>query len=138
MTADENAALVTQCMDFCQTLATKSLTISFILTLGDSFTFSLDTNGKETLAPPAKEKKKKKTLSSLRRDARRRAKFLKEKLEVSNGGGQVSEEEEAEIQVEKKFKCDQCKNTFKSENGLKIHLGKAHKKVSGGFRQFYF
>ena len=55
---------------------------------------------------------------------------MKEKLEVSNDVGQVSEEEEAGIQVEKKFKCDQCKNTFKSENGLKIHLGKAHKKVN--------
>jgi len=30
----------------------------------------------------------------------------------------------------KAFKCDQCKNSFKSENGLKIHAGKSHKKVT--------
>ena len=28
------------------------------------------------------------------------------------------------------FKCDQCMNTFKSENGLKIHVGKTHRKVT--------
>ena len=27
-------------------------------------------------------------------------------------------------------KSDQCRNTFKSENGLKIHVGKSHKKVT--------
>ena len=27
----------------------------------------------------------------------------------------------------KAFKCEQCGNDFKSENGLKIHIGKAHK-----------
>ena len=136
---EEHAALVSQCLDFCQTLATKSLTFSFNLTLGDSFSFSLDTNGKESLAPKAKEKKKK-TPSTLRRDARRRAQFLKKKLEVSDvdissQSNHVSEEEETGKQVvkavdENVFKCDQCQNTFKTENGLKIHVGKAHKKVN--------
>ena len=137
---EEHAALVSQCLDFCQTLATKSLTFSFTLTLGDTFTFSLDTNGKESLAPKAKEKNKKKTPSTLRRDARRRAQFLKKKLEVSDvdissQSDHVSEEEEAGKRVEMAvdenvFKCDQCQNTFKTENGLKIHVGKAHKKVN--------
>ena len=77
---EDNAALVSQGLDFCQTLATKSLTFSFTLTLGDSFSFSLDTNEKEALA--SKAKKKKKTPSTLRRDAKRRAEFLKKKLEV--------------------------------------------------------
>ena len=135
---EDNAELVSQCLDFCQTLATKSLTFSFTLTLGDSFSFSLDTNGKEALA--SKAKKKKKTPSTLRRDAKRRTEFLKKKPEVSTGdtssrSEHVSEEEAAGKQVErvvheKVFKCDQCENTFKSENGLKIHVGKSHKKVN--------
>ena len=134
---EEHAALVSQCLDFCQTLATNSLNFSFTLTLGNTFTFSLDTNGKESLAPKAKEKKKKTTL---RRDARRKAQFLKKKLEVSDvdilsQSDHVSEEEEAGKRVEMAvdenvFKCDQCQNTFKTENGLKIHVGKAHKKVN--------
>ena len=37
-------------------------------------------------------------------------------------------EEDLEKVVEvKAFKCEQCGNDFKSENGLKIHIGKAHK-----------
>ena len=48
----------------------------------------------------------------------------------------ISEEEIVGKQVaekvldEKAFKCDQCDNTFKSGNGLKIHVGKSHKKIN--------
>ena len=131
---EDKAALVSQCLDFCQTLASKSPTFSFTLTLGNSFSFSLDTSGKEAFT--LQGKKKKKTPSTLRRDARRRAKFLKKKLEVSTGdvssqSENVSVEEAVEEVVEKtNFKCEQCKNIFKSENGLKIHIGKAHKKFN--------
>ena len=133
---EDNVALVSQCLDFCQTLAGKSQTFSFTLTLGDSFSFSLDTSGKVALVSKAK---KKKTPSTLRRNARRRAEFLKKKLDdstsdISSHSEHVSVEEavgkQAEKVVEKTmFKCDQCENNFKSENGLKIHVGKAHKKV---------
>ena len=82
-----------------------------------------------------------KTPSSLKRDARRRDEFLKKKLEVSTGDASlpsenVSEEEAVGKQAvendlgEKAFKCDQCDSIFKSENGLKIHVGKSHKKVN--------
>ena len=37
-------ALVSQCMDFCQALASIEPTISFSLTLGSTFYFNLDTN----------------------------------------------------------------------------------------------
>ena len=113
MVKEDNSALVSQCLDFCQTLAGKSLTFSFTLTLGNSFSFSLDTSGKEAMASKAK----KKTPSTLKRDARRRNEFVKKKLEDKT-------------LYEKVVKCDQCGNIFKSENGLKIHVGKSHKKVS--------
>ena len=131
---EDKAALVSQCQDFCQTLASKSPTFTFTLILGYSFSFPLDTGGKEALT--LQEKKKKKTPSTLRRDARRRSEFLKKKLEVSTGDASsqsesVSEEEAIKEVVEKEvFKCEQCENIFKSENGLKIYVGKAHKKVN--------
>ena len=136
---EDNAALLSQCLDFCQTLAAKSLTFSFTLTLGNSFSLSLDSSGKEALA--FKGKRKKKTPSALKRDARRREKFLKKKLEVSTvdislQSKDISEEENVGKQVaekaldEKAFKCEQCDTIFKSENGLKIHVGKTHKKVN--------
>ena len=57
---------------------------------------------------------------------RRRAEFLAKK------NGPLPERElsvEKETAPENIFQCDQCKNNFKSENGLKIHIGKTHKKV---------
>ena len=114
---EDKSALVSQCLDFCQTLADKSLTFSFALSLGDSFSFSLETSEKEAVA----SKTKKKTPSTLKRDARRRNEFVKKKLEVSTGEKTLDEGV---------FKCDQCGNIFKSENGLKIHVGKSHKKVN--------
>ena len=114
---EDKSALVSQCLDFCQTLAGKSLTFSFALSLGDSFSFSLETSEKEAVA----SKTKKKTPSTLKRDARRRNEFVKKKLEVSTGEKTLDEGV---------FKCDQCGNIFKSENGLRIHVGKSHKKVN--------
>ena len=51
----------------------------------------------------------------------KRNEFVKKKLEASTGN---------KIRDEKVSKCDQCGNIFKSENGLKIHVGKSHKKVN--------
>ena len=108
--SQEDAKLVSQCLEICQTLAGKSLPFTFSINIGANFSFSSDSSGKEVLANP---KKKKKTPSTLRRDARRREDFLSKKLNAPT--------------AEKTFKCDQCDGTFKSENGLKIHIGKAHK-----------
>ena len=76
----EDALLVSQCLDFCQTLAGKSITFSFSLTTRAGFSFSVDSRGKGALAP---KKKKKATPSTMRRNARRRAQFLKKKLDAS-------------------------------------------------------
>ena len=84
-----------------------------LIVLGPNFSFSVDTRGKEVFAA---QKKKKKTPSTLRRDARRREELLRKKLNAPSD--------------EKVFKCDQCDNTFKSENGLKIHVGKSHKNLN--------
>ena len=64
---EENAMLVSQCLDFCQTL-------------GTSFSYSVDTMGKGTLAP---QKKRKPNPSTQRQNARRREEFLKKKVQAS-------------------------------------------------------
>ena len=111
--SEEDAKLASQCLDICQTLAGKSLPFSFSFNIGPNFSFSVDTREKEVFAS---QKKKKKTPSTLRRDARRREELLRKKLNAPT--------------AEKAFKCDQCDNTFKSENGLKIHVGKSHKNLN--------
>ena len=109
--SQEDAKLASQCLEICHTLAGKSLPFTFSISIGSNFSFSVDSRGKEVLANP--KKKKKKTPSALRRDARRSEEFLNKKPNAPT--------------VEKTLKCDQCDGTFKSENGLKIHIGKAHK-----------
>ena len=125
---EENSDLATQCMAFCQALASKGQTFSFTLNVGPSFTFSLDTmgNGSTTLS------KKRKTPSTQRRNSRRRAEFLAKK-HGSPPEREPSVEKETEPDKENIFECGQCEHNFKSENGLKIHIGKTHKKVDSDF-----
>ena len=65
------------------------------------------------------------------RNARRREAFLKRKLNscpLSPSASDAPAEDQVKVgEVRKTFKCEQCGNDFKSENGLKIHTGKAHK-----------
>ena len=126
--SEDNSDLASQCMAFCQALASKGQTFSFSLNVGPSFTFSLDTrgNGSTTLS------KKRKTPSTQRRNSRRRAEFLAKK-HGPPPETEPSVEKETEPEEENIFQCDQCENNFKSENGLKIHLGKTHKKVDSDF-----
>ena len=59
-------------------LATKSLSFSFSLKVGNNFSFSMESRGEGALSP--QKKKKKTTPSALRRNARRREEFLNKKL----------------------------------------------------------
>ena len=127
---EDNSDLASQCMAFCQALASKVQTFSFALNVGSSFSFSLDTRGDGS----STRSKKRKSPSALRRNARRRAEFLQKNsvpsTERKSSEKETAPEKEAEDRNKKVFKCDQCDHDFKSENGLKIHVGKSHKKVN--------
>ena len=72
-----DSSLTTQCLHFCQALAGQGKVFKFSLTIGSSFTFSLDTReGKATL--PTRIPKKK-SPSTLKRNAKRREDFLAKK-----------------------------------------------------------
>ena len=89
----EDSSLASQCLDFCQMLAGKSLSFSFSLTVGTNFSFSLETRGKGAVSSP--KKKKNPTPSTLRQNARKREEFLKKKIAptVEKSRQEVSEEE---------------------------------------------
>ena len=98
--SEDDAKLGSQCLDLCQTLAGKSVPFSFSLTIGSSFSFSVDTREKEALVPQTLSQRKKKTPSTLRRDARRREELLKKKLNTSTVISSESEQasaKEAEV-----------------------------------------
>ena len=117
-----DSTLATKCMDFCNALASQGLAFSFTLSVGPDFSFSLDARERKQAAKVlTAEVKKKLSPSQVRRNARRRQEFLKRKAET-NGKEQVVEA--------KTLKCDQCDKQFKSESGLKIHMGKSHKNVN--------
>ena len=115
----EDSFLATKCMDFCNALASQGKGFKFSLTIGSTFTFSLETRGgKDTL--PARTKK---SPSALRRNAKRRQEFLmKKSLPAVVESSQEASEENFE------FKCDHCDTGFKTRNGLNIHVGRTHKK----------
>ena len=111
--------LVTQCLDFFQALASMGQTISFSLALGSTFSSNLDTRRKTTSPGERRPQKKKPSPSTLRRNQNRKEKFLKQK-------GETTHDLEVSSPPEGTFKCEHCDNFFKSENGLKIYIGKSH------------
>ena len=130
MTAMESEnSLASKCLDLCQTLASQGQAFAFTVTIGSTFNFSMSSCSQESPAAKAKVEMKKKSPSTRRRDARRRKEFLKRKdsTDATLAGKDAQPVREDK---EKTFKCDQCENIFKSENGLKIHIGKAHKGVN--------
>ena len=127
----DNSALVTQCLEFCQTLASMGQTFNFSLSVGSNFTISLDTRKDFASLEPKKadvKVAKKLSPSAKRRNKRRREEFLKRKA-ASFEYEQASSEKEYEsaVVMSNSVKCNQCEKIFKSENGLKIHKGKSHK-----------
>ena len=90
----EHSSLATQCLAFCQALASQGKAFHISLTIGSDFCFSLDTREKTPPAkpktPPVKERttsakgedRKKKSPSTLRRNAERREEFLKKEPKV--------------------------------------------------------
>ena len=122
---ESDSSLTNKCLDLCHALAGQGKAFKFSLTIGSTFTFSLDSReGKET--PPSR---KKKSPSTLRRNAKRREDFLKKKS-TSESASATGLENNQELMLQgQEFECDECDFKSKSENGLKIHKGKSHKEV---------
>ena len=119
-------ALLRQCLDLCQALASKGqkFTLNLIHT-GTSFNFSLDT--KESVTTDVVIKKKKKASpSTMRRNIKRKEEFLKKKKSPEQETVAVIDSENSS-QLVNSFKCNLCEKCFNTEPGLKIHKGKAHK-----------
>ena len=131
----DNSALVTQCLEFCQALASMGQTFNFSLSVGSNFTISLNTRQDVASLDPKKadvKVVKKLSPSARRRNKRRREEFLKRKATAFESERASSEKEnETPVEFSDSMKCDQCEKIFNSENGLKIHKGKSHKSSEG-------
>ena len=89
----DDPALLSQCLEFCQALASMGQTISFSVTLGSTFAFNLDTRMKSTCSVVKTSKKKKPSPSTLRRNLQRKEMFLKQKCKDSKDKEATSLEE---------------------------------------------
>ena len=123
--SESDSSLATQCLDFCQALARQGKDFKLSITIGSTFTFSLDTKEGKTTLPTRIQKRK--SPSTLKRNAKRREEFLVKKSTSASSvlTGLESNQKQCET-----FQCDQCNSSFKTVNGLKIHKGKSHKEAS--------
>ena len=126
---ESDSTLATKCLDLCQTLADQGLAFNFSLKIGSTFSFSLGARDKGLASEIPGKTKKKPSPSTLRRNARRKEAFLKKRQTPVPVSPEACVEPGVGLpqQGEDGFNCDICGNTFKSDNGLRIHKGKSHK-----------
>ena len=134
-----DASLATQCLAFCQALSIQGQAFTLALTVGSTFSFSLDTREKTT---PIKVRKKKPSPSPLKRNAQRKEDYLlKPAVKPSVPGSEtlllfpVNRKKEATVvkrptykekQKPQSQKCVKCEATFMTKNGLKVHMEMMH------------
>ena len=75
----EGSSLASQCLAFCQALASQGQAFNFSFKIGFNFSFCLDTRGVNPATPVVTRKKT--SPSAKRRNARRRAQFLNKEQE---------------------------------------------------------
>ena len=119
----EDSSLVSECMAFCQSLANQGQAISFSLSIGSIFSFSLDTMRKDVKSTGTK---KKQSPSTQRRNARRRQEFLNKKQQNPSDVPQHAEVEVVSVSPS----CDQCEYKAVSEKGLRQHKRMKHRPSS--------
>ena len=119
--------MVSKCQEFCQTLVSQQQHFSFSLTVGSSFSFSLD-NRKESINLETRKvtslkkqmSRKKLSPSQVRRNLKRKQDFLKWKSEHSERESSNTETDlENHMESAHKvvtFECDNCESIFKSES----------------------
>ena len=115
---EDNSPLVTKCMDFCLALANQGEAFNFSLSIGSSFSFSLDTRSKEIMK---NIRTKKPSPSTIRRNAKRRQDFLNKKQDPS-AVSQIAEVAAVPVAPP----CDLCDYKAASEKGLKTHKRMKH------------
>merc|ERR1712129_463153 len=114
-----------KCLEITQALVNQGQAFKFSITSG-SFSLSLDTRGSSTKLVDGK---KKKSPSQIRRNLKRREDFLKKKSSKPEENPENPETNpEKDKDAGARNKCNLCEKRFESDAGLKIHIGKNHKK----------
>ena len=113
-----DSSLLSQCLDFCQALASQGHAFNLSVAIGASFTFSLDTRSKDVASQVTK---KKASPSTLRKNTKRREEYQLGKQRRSSPRTSGDPASAAENM------CDQCEYVAASEKGLRQHIRMKHK-----------
>ena len=117
-----------KCLAFCQALTSSNHKFSLSLSIGqDNFNFC-----NKDLVKILVFKKKKKSPSQMRREAkmklvREQKDQLEDTVKVTDDSHKSKDKLVSDIEEAKLFKCSECELCFKTDKGLKIHIGKTHK-----------
>ena len=106
--AEVGSSLLSKCLDLCQALCSQGQAFNFSVTIGQDFTFSMNTRSKE-VSPANVVKKMASPSTRRRRNAMRRQENSCEVEAVSDAPS-----------------CDQCDYKAASEKGLKQHKRMKH------------
>ena len=121
--SEDTSSLASQCLAFCQGLASQGQAFVFKLKVGKKFDF-LDSQ----LKKPAPKARKKMSPSTMNRNERRRQEFLasKEAPMVLNPSQEVALDSKATHSSKISVSCDQCGHKTTTENGIKLHKKNKH------------
>ena len=120
MKMTEEYNLTHKCLELCQTLANHGQNFKFSLILGPSFSFILDSKMKK---PAPEVKKKQSSPSSLRRNAKRKQKFLESRKTSSEPP------DEQNSTPKKVISCDMCDFEPISKRELENHMRQKHQNI---------
>ena len=130
--SEATSPLATQCLAFCQTLASQGQAFKFSLTLGKSFSFILDTKMGDSSSSKAR---KKLSPSTIRRNQKRRQEFLATKESLTSLNKPEKEKGETALESptvkpsekpQSLVTCDVCGHQTTTGNGMKIQKKKKH------------
>ena len=121
----DNSSMASQCMAFCQTLASQGKAFTFTLKIGETFSFSLDTKEKISAHIPV-QKTRKVSPSTLKRNALRRQKNFASKNQASADKDAMETPAEISEILKPSVSCEECGHTTQTVGGMKLHVKNKH------------
>ena len=120
MSEVSDSSMATQCLAFCQALASKGMAFKISLTVGKRFSFIMDSKMKDTST--SSKARKKVSLSTAKQNSRRRKEFLEsKKSQIANPKDDKCAAVLEPSSAKPLVFCDVCGHKTKTKNGMKLH-----------------
>ena len=118
---NEKSSMASQCMAFCQTLASQGKAFNFSLKIGEDFAFFLDTKKEVPV-----QKTRKVSPSTKKRNDLRRQKFLASKSKPIVEEQDLGAPSNFSTAKNQSVSCEECGHTTKTVGDMKLHVKNKH------------